>query len=119
MNQNLEKLEELERMILEDYAAHEERLWVWIAAAEEELTGDGVREEIYSMLFWAQTEFHRRRVYLGLDMPEIERRAAEVLIALGDRAQEFWRPDPQDLFRIFRRPGISKSEKDRYGRYKS
>lgn len=81
MNISQEKLNDL---IQEDYRAHEDRLRAWVETAETELTEEEPREQVYGLLFWAQVEFHRRRVYLGQDMPELERRAAELLRALGD-----------------------------------
>ena len=76
--------EKLNELIQEDYRAHEERLRVWMEVAEAELTAEKPREQIYSLLFWAQVEFHRRRVYLGLEKPDLERRGTEALRALGN-----------------------------------
>ena len=80
--------EKLNELIQQDYRAHEERLRVWAEAAEEELLEGNPREPVYGLLFWAQVEFHRRRVYLGLDMPDLERRAAGLLRALGGEKTE-------------------------------
>ena len=75
--------ENLSRMIWEDYLAHQERLRVWVEAAAD-LTEEGeLREEVFGLLFWAKVEFHRRRIYLGLEEPELERRAARLIQSLG------------------------------------
>lgn len=76
--------EKLNELIQEDYRVHEERLRVWMEVAEAELTAEKPREQIYGLLFWAQVEFHRRRVYLGLEKPDLERRGTEALRALGN-----------------------------------
>lgn len=77
---------ELDRMIREDYLSHEERLKIWAAAAESEFEEE-CREEVLGFLFWAQVEFHRRRTWLGLEEPELERHAALLLRTLSGRAE--------------------------------
>lgn len=77
--------EKLNELIQEDYNAHEERLRAWVETAEAELTAEKPREQVYGLLFWAQVEFHRRRVYLSREMPDLERRAAGLLRTLGGR----------------------------------
>lgn len=69
-------------LIREDYQAHEERLRVWIEAAEEALKAPEYPKQVYELLFLAQVEFHRRRVYLSLNMPELERRGSAALRAM-------------------------------------
>lgn len=75
----------LNGMIWEDYQAHQERLRVWVEAAEEVAVEDELRQEVFGLLFWAKVEFRRRRTYLGLEEPELERRAAWLIRALAER----------------------------------
>lgn len=76
--------EKLNQMIWEDYRAHQERLRVWAEAAEN-LADEEHRKTVFDLLFWAKVEFHRRRTYLGLEEPELERRAALLIRTLAER----------------------------------
>lgn len=79
-----DKKESLNKMIQEDYLAHQERLRVWMEAAEN-LAEEEHRKTVFDLLFWAKVEFHRRRTYLGLEEPELERRAALLIRRLAER----------------------------------
>lgn len=76
--------ENLNQMIWEDYRAHQERLRVWAEAAENLAEGEN-HKTVFDLLFWAKVEFHRRRTYLGLEEPELERRAALLIRTLAER----------------------------------
>lgn len=83
MGTRQERLDELAR---KGFWAHEDRLRNWAEAAEEELQEEEPSEQIYGLLLWAQIEFGRRRAYLNMEMPELERHAAALLRALGAQA---------------------------------
>lgn len=79
----------LRKMVRDDYLDARERLSLWIEAAEEALREEGrVHEDIYAMLFWSQTEFHRRRSYLKLNRSELELRGSQTLRAIESRNRE-------------------------------
>lgn len=86
----------LDSMAWEDYRALEKRMCAWAAAAEAEVqSGETTRDIVFDLLFWANTEFHRRRLYMNQEEPETERHAREVLRALrGKRRTEenAWEP---------------------------
>ncbi|WP_297871256.1 hypothetical protein [uncultured Oscillibacter sp.] len=69
-----------------DYLAHEERLRVWMDLAEDALQSESVPCCAHDLLFWAKTEFTRRRRYLGAtEETVLERRAGTLLRALAER----------------------------------
>ena len=79
----------LKRMFMKDYRALEKRMCAWTAAAEAELQSEETaREMVFDLLFWANGEFHRRRLYMDRKEPETERHAREVLWALSRRMKE-------------------------------
>ena len=62
-----------------DYLAHEERL-------RDALQSESVPCCAHDLLFWAKTEFTRRRRYLGAtEETVLERRAGALLRALAER----------------------------------
>lgn len=80
--------ERLDELAWEDYRVREERLRAWIDIADKEIQEEAPRETVYALLFWAQVEFRRRRVYLNLSTPDIELQGALVLRRLEARGAE-------------------------------
>lgn len=81
--------EELEKMMRDEYLDAKERLLIWTEAVKEELQDEReTREGIYAMMFWSQTELHRRRAYLDMAVPDAEIEGARVLRDLTDRRGE-------------------------------
>lgn len=81
--------QKLNQLLRDDYLGAEERLRVWTEAAQEALQEEEtVHEDIYAMLFWAQTELYRRRAYLRLKQPDIELQGSRALRAIERRNRE-------------------------------
>lgn len=80
----------LSKMMQEDFEARKAILETWTAVVEEELrTTEGVLcEKLYLMMYWAQTEYRRRRQAVGLRTQEEETRGCLLLKEISDRLED-------------------------------
>ena len=89
----------LEKLIWEDCDSRQKRMKVWTAIVGDALEKEeGPWELLYGLLFFAQSDFRRRRIFLsktfpcfGGPPPETELDAMKMLFRLEERRREAYR----------------------------
>jgi len=94
--------ERLKELLQEEYRAQEDRLRVWVQAAEAELEEkDTPREQIYYPFLWTQTVMNRLCLLLDGSPSHLEARAFELVCAMSKRIKEA-RGEEEDINKLLR-----------------
>jgi len=81
--------ERLKELLQEEYRAQEDRLRIWVQAAEAELEEkDTPREQIYYPFLWMQTEMSRLCLFLDGRPSHLAAHAFALVCAMSKRIKE-------------------------------
>ena len=81
--------EKIKKLAREDYRNHEERLRIWIDAAEEMLqSGENLDVSLFDLFYAARIEFLHRRTLFAKEKTPLEIRGSDVLDEVMKRIKE-------------------------------